>query len=107
MIVHFVCEGNSFRSRLAETHLSSLKNPKIEAISSGIIARENRIGPVSWYAQRLIQKNHLIPFEKITWTQTTAKNIIKGDLTVFMTQAIYDFCVKNYGFSSPKYEIWN
>ena len=107
MVIHFVCEGNNYRSRLSETYVNSLQIPNIRAISSGIIANQNGAGIISWYAQRIIQKNYLINFEKQNWTQASKNNLKKGDLTIFMTKPIYEFCVRNYGFSGKKFEIWN
>src|SRR5689334_20458243 len=105
MTVHFICVGNNYRSRLADTYLKSLRLPDINVISSGIEAEKNEVGTVSWYAQRIMQKSGLVQFEKPLWQQTT-KNLLKsGDLTIFFTQDVYDYCRDNYGFDSKKYEV--
>jgi protein-tyrosine-phosphatase len=106
MTVHFICKGNTFRSRLAETYLNSKQIPNLKAISSGIEAELNDCGPVTWYAQRLIQDGDLIPFEKPTWEQTTKLLLEEGDLTIFMHQNIYDFCVKHFDFNGKNFQIW-
>ncbi|MCL5435256.1 MAG: hypothetical protein M1405_02600 [Patescibacteria group bacterium] len=106
MIIHFVCRGNTYRSRLAETYLNSKQFPNIKAISSGIEAENNISGPITWYAQRIIQKEHLVSFEKPTWQKTTKDLFEEGDYTIFMQKEIYDFC-KNLGFSSKNFEVWN
>lgn len=107
MVIHFVCRGNTYRSRLAEIYLNSKQLSNIKAISSGIEAENNISGPISWYAQRIIQKEHLVPFEKPNWQETTKDLLEKGDFTVFMQKEIYDFCINNLGFKSDKYEIWD
>lgn len=107
MIVHFVCRGNTYRSRLAETYLNSKQIPDIKAISSGIGAENNISGPITWYAQRIIQKENLVPFEKPNWQKTTKDLLSQGDLTIFIKKDIYDFCVNNLGFNSKTFEIWN
>lgn len=106
MTVHFICKGNVFRSRLAEAYLNSKQIPNLKVISSGIDAQLDDCGPITWYAQRIIQQNSLVPFEKSAWDQTTKDLFKKGDLTVFMDQSIYDFCVKNLNFNSKNFKIW-
>jgi protein-tyrosine-phosphatase len=107
MTVHFICKGNTFRSRLAETYLNSKQAPNIKVISSGIEAELNDCGPVTWLAQRIIQDNHLISFEKSTWDQTTKLLLEEGDLTIFMHQNIYDYAVKHLGFNGKNFQIWD
>jgi len=107
MTIHFICRGNTFRSRLAETYLNSKQLPNIKAISSGTEAKVNDCGPVTWYAQRLIQDGNLIAFEKPTWDQTTKILLEKGDLTIFMHKNVYDFCVNKLEFDAKNFQIWD
>lgn len=95
-----------FRSRLAEAYLNSKQIPNLKAISSGIEAEINNCGSITWYAQRLIQDNNLIPFEKPVWEQTTKILLETGDLTIFMHQNIYDYAVKHFGFEGGNYQTW-
>lgn len=106
MIIHFICRGNTFRSRLAETYLNSKQLPNIRVISSGVNAEENICGPITWYAQRIIQQNNLVLFEKPMWQQTTKELLEEGELTIFMHQNIYDYCVKHFGFNNKNFQIW-
>lgn len=106
MTIHFVCRGNTFRSRLAETYLNSKQIPGLKVISSGTEAELNDCGPVTWYAQRIIQDNHLVPFEKPTWEQTSKLLLEEGDLTIFMHQNIYDYAVSHFGFDGKNFQIW-
>ncbi|HYM65417.1 MAG TPA: hypothetical protein VES68_02950 [Candidatus Sulfotelmatobacter sp.] len=107
MIIHFVCRGNTYRSRLAETYLNSKKLPNIKAISSGIGADHNISGPISWYAQRIIQNEHLVSFEKPAWQKTTQELLNQGNFTVFMNSDIYDFCTSNFSFKNENFETWD
>jgi protein-tyrosine-phosphatase len=106
MTIHFICWGNTFRSRLAETYLKSKQLPNINVISSGVSAQLNECGPITWYAQRLIQENNLTPFEKPIWDQTKKELLEEGDITIFMHQNIYDLSVRHYGFSGKNYQVW-
>src|SRR6266404_9320379 len=104
MTIHFICRGNTYRSRLAEVYLKSKNIPGLKVISSGIEAENNLSGPITWYAQRIIQKNHLTPFEKPTWDKTTKELLSQADFTVFMQKDIYDYCVNNLGFNNKNFE---
>jgi len=106
MIIHFVCLGNVYRSRLAETYLNSKKIPNVTVISSGIDAATNGNRPISWLTQRLFEVYKLVPFQKSNWTQTTKQLLDSGDLTIFFNQKYYQFCVDNFGFNSKNYKIW-
>lgn len=106
MTIHFICRGNTYRSRLAETYLNSLQLDNIQALSSGIEASLNLSGIIGWYTQRIIQKHNLVNFEKPTWNLTTKEILEKSDFVVFMNDDIYDYCVNNLNFSSEKYETW-
>lgn len=107
MTIHFVCRGNTYRSRLADTYLNSKKLNNIKAISSGIEADKNISGSITWYDQRIIQQNHLQSFEKPMWQDTTKELLETSDLNVFMKKDIYDFCVNNLGFSGNNFQVWD
>ena len=106
MTIHFVCRGNTYRSRLAETYLNSKGLPDIKAISSGIEADNNFSGSITWYVQRIIQKNHLQNFAKPMWQETTKKLLNNTDFTVFMQKDIYNYCSSNLGFNNKNFEVW-
>ena len=74
MHIHFVCSGNTYRSRLAEAYLRSMdKKPNTKVSSSGIIADKSKPenGPVNWYTMRLMKRNDLIKYMSWQQTQTT------------------------------------
>ncbi len=107
MTIHFICKGNTFRSRLAEAYLNSKELPNIKAVSSGVAASLNQCGPVSWYAQRIIQHHHLIPYEKPVWDQTTRPLLEEGDFTVFMDNDVYTYCTEKFGYKPENFEVWD
>lgn len=106
MIIHFVCLGNIYRSRLAEAYLNSKNLPNVKVISSGIDAAGNNNRPISWLTQRLFEVYKLVPFQKPMWTQTTKELLDSADLTIFFNQKYYQFCVDNFSFNSKNYKIW-
>lgn len=106
MIIHFVCLGNIYRSRLAETYLNSKELTDIEVISSGIKAVENGNRPISWLTQRLFEVYDLVRFEKPNWTQTTKELLDSADKTIFFSEKYYKYCVEELSFKSNNFEIW-
>lgn len=104
--VHFVCTGNTFRSRLAKAYFDSLKCENIETSSSGVEATKNLNGIICWYTQKIITENGLKLFEEATWTQTTPEILNQADYIIFMqTHHLLD-CQKNFNYNSTNYEIW-
>lgn len=107
MTVHFVCDGNVYRSRLCEVYFNSKKPKNLTCFSSGIVAGDNLLGPICWLAQRLIEKNKLFYFMSFTFQKTSKELLANGDYTIFMERNIYEFCRENLGFNSREYEIWD
>lgn len=92
MHIHFVCTGNIFRSRLAESYLLAKNLPNVSVSSSGTKANKQTKGPISWYTLRLLFRNNLLPYMKISWTQTTKQILQSQDYIICIGQGNYDFC---------------
>ena len=106
MIIHFICSGNTYRSRLAEAYLNSKKLDGIKAISSGINATELAIYPIRWYTEKLSEENNLEKFMAPSWQQTTSALLKDNDLVVFLSHDIYDNFI-NLKFKAPLFEVWD
>jgi len=104
--IHFVCTGNTFRSRLARAYFDSLKIDNIKTSSSGITASRNHNGTICWYTQKLIAENNLLDFIETTWTQTTPEILSKADHIIYMQTHHLTDCQKNFNYHSTNYEIW-
>lgn len=107
MLIHFICTGNVYRSRLAETYLNSKQLPNIHAISSGVFAKNNESGPISWYTQRILQNEKLISFETPTWQQTTEELLNSATYTIFLQPLHLKYCKERFNYSSDAYEVWD
>ncbi len=107
MKIHFVCSGNTFRSRLAEAYLRSKSVRDLEVSSSGIKAHENRNGPITWYAARLVKRNDLVAHMSHQWTRTTLKLLKETDIVIFMDKTHHHHSKTDLGFTGKRYEIWN
>ncbi len=104
-IIHFICSGNTYRSRLAEAYLNSKKIEGLKAISSGINAEKIAVYPVRWYTEKISEENmlekHLSPY----WKQTTSSLIEASDLLIFLSRDIFELC-SSFQFKTP-HKIWD
>lgn len=107
MKIHFVCTGNTFRSRLAEAYLKSKNISGLEVSSSGIHADVNYNGPVCYYTVHLLGESNLIKYLKEHWTLTTKEELEKQDLVVFMHKEHYDFCFNKLHAKIPNFQLWD
>lgn len=107
MKIHFVCSGNTFRSRLAEAYLRSKNIPGVEVFSSGIKAHENRNGPITWYAARLLKYHGLVPHMSFNWTKTALTHLKNADRVIFMDKSYHRHSHTELGFHGRRYDVWN
>lgn len=107
MKIHFVCTGNTFRSRLAEAYLRSKSVRGLEVSSSGIKAHENENGPIAWYGAWLIKRYGLVPHLTHTWTKTAPQHLKNADLVIFMDKKYHHHSKRDLGFTGTRYQIWN
>ncbi len=107
MKVHFVCEGNTYRSRLADAYFNSLNIEGAKASSSGIKAAANISGPITWVAALLLRHHALIRFlSSNSWIQTDAPILAEADIVIFMEDRFYEFSKKELGYEPKQYQIW-
>ena len=104
--IHFVCEGNTFRSRLAEAYLKSLKT-KGEVSSSGVDAKRNLNGPITPWANEVAKKEGIYRYLAKMWTQSTKRIIDPQDLVIFLEKKYFDFCNNRLRCELQEYEIWD
>ena len=104
--IHFICVGNTFRSRLAEAYLRSKSLPGIVATSSGFHATQDRMGPITPYATRLARLHSFEEHLKPHWDQLSQERIDAADLQVIMYPPILEQIQASYRLSTP-YEVWD
>ena len=94
MRIHFICRGNGFRSRIAETYLNSLQLNNVEVVSSGTVADKYRSenDPISRPAEFVLSRNGLMKFAKKQCDQLTQSRIEPDDTTICMNQRIFNEC---------------
>lgn len=92
MRIHFICRGNGFRSRMAETYLNSLKLNNVVAVSSGTVADKYRSenDPISRLAKVVLSKHGLLELAKKQCDQLTQSRIEPNDTIICMNERIFN-----------------
>jgi len=106
MKIHYVCNGNVFRSRLAEAYSLSLNNGHIYS-SSGLRAATNENGPIGWYAARIAKKRNLSRLLSPSWTTTTLDLMKQQDIVVFLSKNVFSDAANVFILDQLTYEVWD
>src|SRR5271167_4375402 len=108
MVIHFVCRGNTHRSRLAEAYAKSrtLDLGEIMILSSGIEADRDLNGPIMPFVKLLLQDENLLQLTGTNWTQTTQLMIDHSDVIVFMNEDVCEDAVKQFEIPSGMSQTW-
>jgi protein-tyrosine-phosphatase len=91
MRVHIICNGNAYRSRLAEACLTSL-DLGVEVMSSGVRAdasRHQNVPRVTDYVNRVLAR-HDLPLVTHDPVQLTQEMLDRGDLLVAVNPVVID-----------------
>ena len=111
MKAHFVCTGNIFRSRLAESYfnflLSQSNRSDITVTSSGVMAKSNQWGDIGWFAHELLKNDNLLSFASPHWTQTTPEILQSQDMVIFMQSFHLHYCQKHFQYTGTNHQVWN
>lgn len=107
MKIHFVCNGNTFRSRIAEAYFNSLNIKGWAATSSGARASLNENGQITSYAKNILTEKGILQFTNEGWTQTTKEILDDADFVVYMNSDVYESCLEKFSPNNPKFEVWD
>lgn len=109
MNIHFICRGNTFRSRLAEDYIKSFGIPGIVISSSGIEGDLAEDGNITWYAKEILIKENLIQFDKNSWTLTSLKMLLESDIVIYMDNQVFEKARLKWGnrIDNKEHEVWN
>jgi protein-tyrosine-phosphatase len=109
MVIHFICRGNTHRSRLAEAYAKSLTQHAngIRVLSSGIEADRDLNGPIMPFVKLELERDGLLHLTGTTWTQTTQSLIDESDLLVFMNTDVHDDAVTRFRIPSVRSHTWH
>lgn len=94
MTIHFICRGNGFRSRIAETYVNSLERTDLKTISSGTVADSYRYknDPICAHTKVVLSKHNLLKYDKNKCDQLTQSRINPNDVTVCINEKVFLEC---------------
>jgi protein-tyrosine-phosphatase len=109
MVIHFICRGNTHRSRLAEAYARSSTRDlaDVAILSSGIEADRDLSGPIVPFVKRLLLEDDLLHFTGETWTQTTQSLIDDSDVLVFMSDDVYADALLLFQIPLERCDTWD
>jgi protein-tyrosine-phosphatase len=108
MVIHFICRGNTHRSRLAEAYArsSTAQIADVDVISSGIEADRDLSGPIVPFVKRTLENDNLLQFTGTTWTQTTQPMIDGSDALIFMSDDVFEDAIERFQVPLERSHRW-
>ena len=107
MVVHFVCSGNSFRSRIAEAYLKSLKIPGIKVMSSGANTHLDKHDHITPYGALVLAREGLSLYASPDKIQLTQARLDESDIVICMNREVYKECLDEDLKLPSRTYIWN
>lgn len=106
--IHFICHGNTFRSRLAAAYFAKIiDDDRYEISSSGTVADQANSEVIEPFTATVAHK-HDLDFElQKQHTQTTQALLAAADLLIFMKSDVYNEARQNFGFDERKAICWH
>jgi isopentenyl-diphosphate delta-isomerase len=104
--IHFISRGNTFRSRLAEGYLRSLKLPQLTVTSSGVDTKFSKDVALSPFARDFARTEHITGFMGKTKHQTTSKLLKSQDVLVFFGKDVYEQAADEHEIDARQATVW-
>jgi Protein-tyrosine-phosphatase len=109
--LHFVCNGNVFRSRLAAAYAASYQLEDIEITTSGLLTYkydDQEDSYVSPWALDIAKRDGIESFlVRGKRTKTSTELLEDQDIIVFMNDDVFDNAKVQYEFNEQKAIIWH
>lgn len=106
MVIHFICTGNIYRSRMAEAYCVSRCVPGVSVLSSGTQTVLNGGVSIARYAAETLRAHGLEHFASASWKQTTPALVRQSDILVFMEDEHHRFCLDWIDPRRQRVQIW-
>ncbi|HSX06924.1 MAG TPA: hypothetical protein VLG92_04330 [Candidatus Saccharimonadia bacterium] len=106
-MIHFVCRGNTYRSRVAAAYTATLIDDRFRVSSSGIETYNSSIRTSELYAQAIAHAHNLTFGMDDPKTQTTDDLLSGADVIVFLNQDVYSDALTRYSFDTSKALAWD
>ncbi|HSX05205.1 MAG TPA: NUDIX domain-containing protein [Candidatus Saccharimonadales bacterium] len=105
--IHFVCRGNTYRSRLAAAYMDSLVDERFVVSSSGVDTASNKTRTSEPFTKATAKAHKLTHGIADLKTQTTNELLAKADVIVFMNKDVYDTARRLFTFDERKVLVWH
>ncbi len=105
--VHFVCRGNSFRSRLAAAYFAALVDGQFRITSSGIAAAQGKVKTAEAYTKAIAHKYDLHHGISNHTVQTTGKMLADADVVILLNKDVYEDALKEFDIDIRKTLVWH
>jgi protein-tyrosine-phosphatase/ADP-ribose pyrophosphatase YjhB (NUDIX family) len=105
-VIHFVCRGNTYRSRLAAAYMDTLLDNRFVVNSSGIDAQRSPIKTSEPYTKATAKFHNLSHGVADLKTQTTDDLLATADVVIFMNKDVYEEARKRFAFDERKVQVW-
>lgn len=104
--VHFVCRGNTYRSRLAAAYFAERARGRFTVTSSGIGAAKAVVKTAEKYTKATAKAHKLTHGIDAAKVQTTNALLGAADVLIFMNKDVYDEALRTYEFDPRKCQVW-
>ncbi len=104
--VHFVCRGNTYRSRLAAAYMATLVGDQFNITSSGIGAKLTSVRTVEPYTKATARAHHLKHGVSGRNQQASDELLAAADVIIFMNKDIYDEALRRFTVDTRKTLVW-
>jgi len=104
--IHFVCRGNTYRSRLAAAYMDTLVDDRFVVTSSGVDAAESDVKTAQPYTKATAKLHKLKHGIAGSNKQTTSKLLAEADVIIFLSKDVFDTARKSYEFDERKVLMW-
>jgi protein-tyrosine-phosphatase/8-oxo-dGTP pyrophosphatase MutT (NUDIX family) len=105
--IHFVCRGNTYRSRLAAAYMATLLGDRYVVSSSGVGTQRTKIRTSEGYTKAIAKRHHLTHGITTAKTQTTDALLAAADVIVFMNKDVYNEALRKFQFDTRKALVWH
>jgi len=105
--IHFVCRGNTYRSRLAAAYFAQKAGERFSVSSSGLEPERARVATSEAYTQAVAKRHGLTTGLRARKTATSQALLAAADVIIFMNGDVYDEAAQRFQFDARQATVWH